>query len=256
MDDASQDCSRPPAPRYGIVIPVCDEEECLDAVLDELQASLAPLEREFVIAIGLNDISDRSGENARARPDVIVGETENRGYGHGCLAAVEALKEAGEAVDAYLFYAGDGASDPGDLAALAAAFESGADFVHGTRTGSLKNWRRPWRRIAANLVLGLWASALSGRLYLDLGPSRVIGRELFERMQLRELTWGWTIEPQILAPRMGARVVDVDVNERRRIAGKQKVSGVSFRQTLAIGWAIAKAGLRARRRKKKRASSC
>ena len=186
----------PPVPHYAIIIPVCDEEECLDAVLDELSANL-PEGREWTIAIGLNDISDRSGEIARSRSGIVVGETESRGYGYGCVAAIEALAAAGRDADAYIFYAGDGASDPSDLPTLIAAFESGADFVHGARTTTLHNWRRPWRRIAANVVLGMWTAALCGRLFFDLGPYRLISRELFERMAQRELTWGWTIESQI-----------------------------------------------------------
>ncbi|MFT5469807.1 MAG: hypothetical protein ACI8UO_004929 [Verrucomicrobiales bacterium] len=231
------------APRYAVVIPVCDEEECIGAVLDELATNL-PLNREITVAVGLNDISDRSGEIARDRPGVVVGETDVRGYGDGCQAAIEAVIAAGIEVDAWIFYAGDGASDPDDLPALIAAFEDGAEFVHGTRTMTLRNWRRPMRRIAANLVLGAWTSLLCGELFLDLGPYRVIGRGLYERMGQREFNWGWTIESQILAARLGAKIAHVPVDERRRIAGEQKVSGVSMRQTLKIGWEIARVGLR------------
>lgn len=230
-------------PRYAIVIPVCDEEECLGDVLDELARQL-PENRDLTIAVGLNDVSDRSGEIARSRENVVVGETAVRGYGDGCMAATEAVLAAGIEVDAWIFFAGDGASDPADLGPLIAAFEGGAEFVHGTRTTSLRNWRRPWRRIAANVVLGLWTSALTGELFLDLGPYRVIGRELFERMNQRELGWGWTIESQILAARLGAKIAHVPVGERNRIAGRQKVSGVSLPQTLKIGFEIARAGWR------------
>ncbi|MEM7015417.1 MAG: glycosyltransferase [Verrucomicrobiota bacterium] len=228
---------------YAIILPICNEEACLDAVLDELIQQLPVSDdRRFTIAVGLNDTSDRSGEIARSKEGIIIGETDARGYGQGCVAAIEASRDLQP--DAYIFYAGDGASDPADLPALVAAFESGAEFVHGTRTSTIRNWRRPWRRIAANVVLGIWTTMLCRHLYLDLGPYRIISRELYERMNQQELTWGWTIESQILAARLGASIAHVPVDERKRIAGQQKVSGVSWRQTLEIGKAIAAAGFR------------
>ena len=225
-------------PKIGIVIPVFNEEECLGAVLDEL-----PKADRFVVAVGLNANTDRSKTIARER-GALVGETQTRGYGHGCMAAIEVLPE----VDGYLFWAGDGASDPADIPALLEAFDAGNELVLGNRTTSWENWRRPLLRIAANLVLGLWTTFLSGRFYVDLGPTRIISRQLFEKMALTEMTYGWTIEPQILAPRLGARTAHVRVAERRRIAGQQKISGVSLRQTIQIGLEIAAAGWRASRR--------
>ena len=64
----------------------------------------------------------------------------------------------------------------------------------------------------------------------------------------REMTFGWTIEPQVVAPRLGARIAQVRVTERHRLAGQQKVTGVSLRHSFKIGLAIARAGLRSRRR--------
>ena len=96
------------------------------------------------------------------------------------------------------------------------------------------------------MLLGAWAGLLCGRWYSDLGPYRLISRELFETMAPRETTWGWTIEPQILAPRLGAKIAKVSVTERQRIAGKQKVTGVSLPHSVSIGLAIARAGWRCR----------
>ncbi len=233
--------------RYGVIIPVYNEEECLGLVLDELREAWPG--GRYEVAVGLNGaITDRSGEIARER-GAIVGETPTRGYGHGCIAAIEALRNQGTDVDAFVFYAGDGASDPEDLAALLKAYEAGNDLVLGTRTTSRRNWKRPWRRGLANLLLGAWATLLSGHVYADLGPFRVVDRQLLEKMAPKELTWGWTIEQQILAPKLGARISTVRVGERPRLAGVQKISGVSLRQTLQIGWEIAKAGIRSAGRK-------
>ena len=58
------------------------------------------------------------------------------------------------------------------------------------------------------------------------------------------MTFGWTIEAQIAAARLGAAICEIPVTERRRIAGRQKVSGVSWRRTFAIGCQIVAAGYR------------
>ncbi|MEM1296075.1 MAG: glycosyltransferase family 2 protein [Verrucomicrobiota bacterium] len=231
---------------YGVVIPVYNEEECLGAVLDELRNEW-PGQSSFEIAVGLNGTTDLSGEIASQR-GAIVGQTDHRGYGHGCMAAIDAFRDEGIGVDAYIFFAGDGASDPEDLKLLIDRFEAGNQLVLGTRTTSCRNWRRPWRRGLANLVLGAWATLLSGHVYADLGPHRIIDRNLFEKMDQKELTWGWTIEQQILAPKLGAKISSVRVGERSRIAGVQKISGVSLKQTLKIGWEIFKAGFRSAKR--------
>jgi hypothetical protein len=62
------------------------------------------------------------------------------------------------------------------------------------------------------------------------------------------MTYGWTIEPQIAAARLGATICEVAASERPRIAGEQKVSGVTWRRTFLIGCRILAAGWRARLR--------
>ena len=72
----------------AIIIPACNEETCLGPVLEELLAALDP--EQFVVAVGVNDSTDGSAEVARRYP-VLLAETQARGYGHGCLAAIEAV---------------------------------------------------------------------------------------------------------------------------------------------------------------------
>ena len=236
----------PSSPRIGIVIPACEEAPCIAAVLDELLACID--RKKFAVAVGVNGSRDRTAEIARQFP-IAVGETEVRGYGHGCMAAIEALRRESPTVAAYVFFAADGASEPGDLRALVDAFEGGHDFVLGARTATPDNWRAmTFPHVIANFALGLWCTLLTARPWSDLGPLRLIERRLFDAMELRELTYGWTIEAQIAAARLGANVKQLRVRERPRIAGEQKVSGVSWRRTFAIGCRIVAAGWRTRKR--------
>lgn len=231
---------------FAIIIPACDEEECIGPVLDELLAALGG--EKFIIAVGVNSSADRTAEIARER-GVLVAETHERGYGHGCQAAIDLVSGAAPQVRAYIFLAGDGASDPRDVRSLVKAYEQGHAFVLGARTAALRNWRTMHvSHVIANFAVALWCGLLAGRWFKDLAPVRLIDRELFETIAPREMTFGWTIEPQIAAARLGASICEVAASERPRLAGQQKVSGVTWRQTFIIGCRILAAGWRARLR--------
>ena len=91
---------------------------------------------------------------------MLVADTESRGYGHGCQAAIDLTKNLFPSIRAYIFCAGDGATDPRDLRPLT-AFEQGYDLVLGSRTKRLRNWpAMTLRHVFANAALGLWAGLL------------------------------------------------------------------------------------------------
>jgi glycosyltransferase involved in cell wall biosynthesis len=234
-----------PLPEFAIIIPACNEAACIGAVLDEFLATIDP--EKFVIAVGVNGSSDATAQIARQRP-VLVAETVRRGYGHGCQAAIDLTNNLFPTIRAYVFCAGDGATDPHDLRFLGKAFDQGYDLVLGSRTKRLRNRRAmTLRHLVANAALGLWCGALCGRTFSDLGPLRMIDRRLFEKIAPQEMTFGWTIETQIAAARLRAAICEIAVTERRRISGQQKVSGVTWHRTLSIGCQIVAAGHRTRR---------
>jgi glycosyltransferase involved in cell wall biosynthesis len=230
--------------RYGIIIPACNEQACLRAVLRELRDVID--ERRFQIVVGINGTDDMTAQVAR-EAGVLVAETRQRGYGYGCKCAIDLLVQNVPEVDAFIFFAADGANDPRDIMALVAAHQQGSDLVIGTRTLSSENRRvMGWPHMLANRMLGWWCGLLTGRFYSDLGPLRVIDRQLFDAIGMREWTFGWTIESQIRAALMGARIREIPVRERTRVAGEQKVSRVSWLHTLSVGLEILGAGVRVR----------
>ena len=235
-----------PGPQFAVIIPACDEEECIERVLDEISRTIDP--EKFVIVVGVNGSSDRTAEVVRGR-GVLMAETSERGYGYGCQKAIDLVASAFPSVRAYIFFAGDGASDPQDLRKLVAAYDQGYAFVLGARTGRLSNWRvMRFSHVVANFALALWCALLAGRWFKDLAPLRLIEVELFEAIAPEEKTFGWTIEAQVGAARLGAAICEVPAAERPRLAGKQKVSGVTWRRTFTIGCRILAAGVRARLR--------
>ena len=233
-----------PARRFAVILPACDEEPCLARVLAELRAVLPAA--QFEIAVGVNGATDRTAAIARECGARVV-ETPARGYGYGCQAAIDLLASECPPFDAYIFFAADGANDPRDIPRLVAEHRRGVAMVLGCRTRSAENWSPAiLHYLIANRVFGALCGLLTGRAFADLGPLRLIDRELFHALRLREWTYGWTIEAQIRAVRLGARIVELPVGERGRVAGEQKVSHVSWRHTLAVGLKIVAAGFRAR----------
>ncbi len=237
------------SPDYAIIIPVQNEAECLGDVLDELKTALGDaFGSRYLIAVGLNACSDDSRSVAE-EAKVVVGETSDPGYGHGCQAAIRAANAAAPNLKAYLFLAGDGANVPEDIFRLTELYEEGngqCQFVMGLRTFELTAWWDEFGRALPNLLLGIACAALGGQFFHDLGPLRLIDRRLLEQINPRELTWGWTIEAQIMASRLGREITTIPVIERPRLRGEQKVSGVSLIRSAKIGWKIFLAAVRAR----------
>ena len=66
---------------------------------------------------------------------------------------------------------------------------------------------------------------------------RAIRRDVLMALDMRELTYGWNLEMQMLAARDGLRVMELPVPCRRRIGGASKVAG-SLRGTLKAGFRI------------------
>src|ERR1051325_9905843 len=119
-------------PEFAVVIPACDEEECIGRGIDEI-TSIIDRER-FVIAVGVNDSVDKTAEVAR-KHGAVVAETMLRGYGYGCQSAIDLVTVTYPSVHAYIFVSGDGATDPRDIGRLVAAYEQGYAFVLCARAG-------------------------------------------------------------------------------------------------------------------------
>lgn len=230
----------------AIIVPACDEAPVIARVLEELMRTLDS--RRCAVVVGVNGSRDETSAIAR-KFTPFVAETSARGYGHGCTAAIELADRALPSLDACIFFAADGASDPADVARLIAARDGGSDFVLGVRTTSARNWRAmSLPHVAANFALAAWCGLLAGRPFKDLAPLRLISRDLLRAIAPREMTFGWTIESQIAAAKLGASICEVTAHERPRLAGEQKVSGVTWARTLNIGCKIMAAGWRTARR--------
>lgn len=187
------------------------------------------------IIVADNGSNDGTATVARARGAIVVAEPE-RGYGAASLAALAALPAEAEIV---VWMQADLSEDPSQAAELMAPIRAGeADLVIGSRTlgtaakGALLPHQQFGNRLACFLIRMFW-----GHRYTDLGPFRAIRRDALDRMQMADRNYGWTIEMQIKAVRMGLRVVEIPVRYGVRVAGENKVSG-NWRASARAGWII------------------
>ncbi len=99
------------------------------------------------------------------------------------------------------------------------------DFVIGSRTmgesetGALLLQARWGNRLACLLMRWIW-----GVRYSDLGPFRAIRYTSLIHLNMRDTTFGWTIEMQIKAHLAGLRTTEAPTSYRRRV-GVSKITG-------------------------------
>jgi len=229
----------------AFIIPTLNEEATIGPVLDALHAVLPAAglsQAEFLVVD--NNSTDATARIATGRGARVINEPR-RGYGQACLSGIAALSTEARIV---VFLDADGSDDPQDLPRLLAPlFDGSSDFVLGSRT------------VAAHLssaftppqAFGNWFATSLLRLffgarYSDLGPFRAICRQSLDRLRMSDINYGWTIEMQIKAHRLGLRVLEIPVNYRKRLAGQSKISGNllgSIRAGYKILWSIAKYAL-------------
>ena len=202
--------------RVAAVIPALDEEASIGAVVRELAPHV-----DQVIVVD-NGSHDRTAEVAREAGAHVVAEPR-RGYGQACLAGIAAAGDAG----AIVFLDGDGSDDPGQVPSVVApVLEGRADLVIGSRRlGPREPGAHPWHAVlGTRLCVGLM-NRLAGSSATDLGPFRAVSAAALRRIGMRDRDYGWTVEMQVKAARLGLRVLEVPVAHRARRGGRSKVSG-------------------------------
>jgi glycosyltransferase involved in cell wall biosynthesis len=229
--------SAPGGLRIGLVMPARDEASALPHVLPHIPPWVAQ------VVVVDNGSRDGTADVARRLGAQVVTEPK-RGYGRACLAGIAALRPE---VDTVLFMDADASDRPEEMALLLGPIAAGeADLVIGSRTraaepGSLTPQQRFGNWLACALIGLVW-----GVRYTDLGPFRAIRREALARLAMRDETWGWTVEMQVRAARIGLRTQEVPVGYRRRI-GTSKISGTlsgTVRAGTKILWVIGVEALR------------
>ncbi len=198
------------------IIPALNEERSIALVLADL-----PEEIDEVIVCD-NGSVDQTAAIARQAGAQVVTEAE-RGYGAACLKAAQALNPK---TDVILFLDADYSDHPEQALRLIGPLINGAaDLVIGSRMmepesrAALPPVARFGNWLAVSLMRRLWKTD-----FTDLGPFRAIRYESFCALGMRDRNFGWTVEMQIRAAKLGLRSTEIAVSYRKRV-GRSKISG-------------------------------
>ena len=155
-------------------------------------------------------------------------------YGWACLAGMAAVDNPNIVV----FLDGDYSDHPNEMTALIAPIlENRADLVIGSRVlgnrepGALLPQARFGNWLATRLIRGFY-----GVSHTDLGPFRAIAYPALLQINMQDKTFGWTVEMQVKAAKLGLRATEIPVSYRRRI-GVSKITG-TLSGTVKAGWKI------------------
>lgn len=201
-----------------VIIPAFNEERSICQVVQSI-----PHRAVSEIIVVDNGSTDRTAQAARDAGATVLAEPR-RGYGHACLRGIAHARAKRPEIIAFLD--GDYSDYPEELPRLLAPIEDeGYDLVIGSR---MKGEREPGamlpQAVVGNVIATFLIRLFWGYSFTDLGPFRAVRSDALERMRMSDPTYGWTVEMQIKAARLGLRCTEVPVRYRKRI-GESKVTG-------------------------------
>jgi glycosyltransferase involved in cell wall biosynthesis len=220
-----------------LVIPTLNEAEVIGEVIRSVPRDV--VNRIIVVDNGSTDSTAQAATEAGA----LVVSQPIRGYGRACRTGMSAAIKAG--ADIIVFIDGDGSDCPDFIHDLVGPIQENCfDFVIGSRTrGTREEGSLNVQQILAGRLAGWLLHLRYGVKFTDMSPFRAIRSDLLGSLPMREETYGWNLEMQMLVAQMRARILELPVNHRRRRGGVSKVSG-TFRGTILATYRIAATFLR------------
>jgi glycosyltransferase involved in cell wall biosynthesis len=208
-------------PFISVIIAALNEEKAIANVVASVPRDIA---NEIIVVD--NGSTDRTAEVAAAAGARLVTEPKH-GYGRAFQAGLRSISPDCEIV---VFLDGDGSDYPETMNRLVEPIVEGThDFVVSSRTqGRRERGSMNWHQVFAGYMVGFFLRLLYGVSSTDMGPFRAIRRDVLERLNMRQETYGWPLEMQMRAARVGLRTLEVPVDYRRRAGGRSKIAGTLF----------------------------
>jgi len=216
-----------------VIIPAFNEQNAVCNVLAEI-----PDELVTEVVVANNGSTDDTVKQAISCGATVLDEPR-KGYGFACLKGIDYLRDKPiKNADIVVFIDADFSDYPSEMHILIKPIlEDKADLVIGSR--ALGN--REKGSMTPQQIFGNWLATSLLKLFYkveftDLGPFRAIRFDRLLQIGMRDTTYGWTVEMQLKAAKVGLRCTEVPVSYRRRI-GKSKVSG-TVKGTIMAGYKI------------------
>jgi glycosyltransferase involved in cell wall biosynthesis len=184
-----------------------------------------------------NGSTDNTENTARQAGATVLNEPV-AGYGRACLKGIEYLAQSKPTPDIVVFMDGDYSDYPEEISMLLAPIlENNADLVIGSRAlGKRERGSMTPQQVFGNWLATRLLKIFYGVKFTDLGPFRAINYEKLVALNMLDKNYGWTVEMQLKAAKIGLRCVEVPVRYRKRI-GISKVSG-TVKGTVMAGYKI------------------
>jgi len=221
-----------------VIIPAHNEEDSIGKVINDI-----PKEWVSDVIVCSNNSTDKTKEVAE-NAGAIVLEEYRKGYGWACIKGMQYADQMDVTPDIIVFLDGDYSDYPQELPKVVKPIiEDNKVLVIGSRAlgqkdkGSMTMPQRFGNWLSTRLM-----SLFYGVKYSDLGPFRAMKFDELLKLDMSEMTFGWTIEMQIKAAKYKMSSCEVPVNYKVRI-GESKVSGTVKGAVMAgieILWCIVK----------------
>lgn len=230
--------------QLSIVIPVCNEEESIGVLLQEIDQVVDPeIDYEIVVIDDgsrdktLSVLSDLKRELSRLR---IIRHLQNSGQSTAIRTGIKKARAQWIAT-----LDGDGQNDPADILKLYRKLVDGGQgneslVVAGYRKKRKDHWFRSFYSRIANRI--------RARLLRDETPDTGCGLKVFSRERFLDLPYFDHMHRYIpaLFIRQGGRVISVEVNHRSREQGTSKYGfhnrfWVGIMDLLGVRWLLKRA---------------
>jgi len=220
--------------KIKVIIPAFNEQDSIVNVINDIPDIV-----EEVIVVS-NNSTDNTEINAKEARATVLTESQ-KGYGYACLKGMEYIAKQETKPNIIVFLDGDYSDYPEELTKIVAPIlKDDIDFVIGARIKRL----REQGSMTPQQVFGNWLATFLMKImfrakFTDLGPFRAIKYDKLLALNMKDKTYGWTVEMQLKAIIQKLSYIEIPVKYRNRI-GVSKVSGTVkgsiFAGIKILGW--------------------
>ncbi len=214
-----------------VIIPAFNESKSIGKVI----ADIPDMVTEIIVVD--NASTDKTGDFAKEKGATVLRENR-KGYGYSCLKGMDYISKKAKEHDIIVFLDGDYSDFPAELKLLVSPIiSSGFDMVIGTRVlGERQKGSMLFQQIAGNWLATTLIKLIYNAHFTDLGPFRAITWNALQKINMKDKTFGWTVEMQVKAAKLNLKFTEIPVSYRKRI-GVSKVSG-TIKGTILAGYKI------------------
>lgn len=215
-----------------VIIPAFNEENSVAKVINDIPRNI--VNEIIVVNNNSNDLTKVNAKNAGA----TVIDEPTQGYGNACLKGISYIKGITTKPDIIVFIDADYSDYPEEIEQLISPIISqDYDMVIGSRAlGNREKGSMTPQQIFGNWLATTLIKLLYKTSYTDLGPFRAIKYDKLIEIEMKDKTYGWTVEMQLKAAKQKLKVIEIPVKYRVRI-GHSKVSG-TVKGTIGAGYKI------------------